>query len=112
MIETIKRRFETIEDRRHPSYIEHKLSDVLTIVFCAVLVGMDELCNIITYARAKANFFKTKFNIKKIPSKPTLSRILNMIDGKAVGKIMVDIMRENYDINLWKKSCNAINDIR
>ena len=33
--------FGVIEDPRHSSYVTHKLEDVLTIVMCAVLCGLD-----------------------------------------------------------------------
>ncbi|GHV33945.1 hypothetical protein FACS1894187_03500 [Synergistales bacterium] len=39
----IKERFANIEDPRHQSYVEHKLCDVLTIVMCAVMSGLDQL---------------------------------------------------------------------
>ncbi|GHV34046.1 hypothetical protein FACS1894187_03820 [Synergistales bacterium] len=38
----IKERFANIEDPRHQSYVEHKLCDVLTIVMCAVMSGLDQ----------------------------------------------------------------------
>ena len=37
---------------------------------CAVLCGLDELCDIKTFADNKAEFFKEEFGIEKIPSKP------------------------------------------
>ncbi len=36
---------------------------------CAVLCGLDELCNIMTFADNKTEFFKEEFGIEKIPSK-------------------------------------------
>ena len=85
--------FEIIEDTRHQSYIKHKLSDILTIVMSAVLCGLDELCDIVTFAENKAEFFKKHFGIEKIPSKPTLSRVLSIIDGQKVAEVMIEIMQ-------------------
>lgn len=86
--------FEIIEDPRHQGYVKHKLCDILVIVMCAVLCGLDELCSIVTFAENKASFFKERFGIEKIPSKPTMSRVLGSIDGAEVGKIIVAIMKE------------------
>lgn len=86
-------KFEVIEDTRHQSYVKHKLSHILTIVMCAVLCGLDELGDIVTFAENKAKFFKDNFGIEKIPSKPTISRVLSVIDGQKVAKVIIDIMK-------------------
>lgn len=86
-------KFEIIEDTRHQSYVKHKLSNILTIVMCAVLCGLDELRNIMTFAENKAKFFKDNFGIEKIPSKPTISRVLSVIDGQKVAEVIIDIMK-------------------
>ncbi len=86
-------KFEIIEDTRHQSYVKHKLSHILMIVMCAVLCGLDELGDIVTFAENKAKFFKDNFGIEKIPSKPTISRVLSIIDGQKVAKVIIDIMK-------------------
>jgi predicted transposase YbfD/YdcC len=93
-MEEIRAKFGIIEDTRHPSYIEYRLVDVLIIVMLAVLCGFDELGDIILYAQNKQTLLKERFSIEKIPSKPTLSRILSMVDGAKIGEIIIDIMRE------------------
>ena len=62
--------FAIIENPRHQGYVKHKLSDILVIVMCAIMSGLDELGTIMTFAENKADFFKKYFNIEKIPSKP------------------------------------------
>lgn len=86
--------FAIVEDPRHQSYIIHRLEDILTIVMCAVLCGMDTLGAIMSFAKNRADFLKTHFGIEQIPSKPTLSRILSMVDGNALGKIILSHMQE------------------
>lgn len=86
-------KFEIIEDTRHQSYVKHKLSHILMIVMCAVLRGLDELGDIVTFAENKAKFFKDNFGIEKIPSKPTISRVLSIIDGQKAAKVIIDIMK-------------------
>lgn len=87
-------KFEIIEDPRHQSYVKHKLSSILTIVMCAVLCGLDELGSIVTFAENKSDFFKNYFGIEKIPSKPTISRVLSVIDGQKTAEIIIDVMKD------------------
>ena len=91
-------KFSIIEDKRHQSYVEHNLTDVLIIVMSAVLCGLDGLAEIVEHAKNRAAFFKERFGISKIPSKPTISRILNMVDGEEVAKVIIDIMRDKAEI--------------
>ena len=86
--------FAAIQDIRHPSYVKHNLADVLTIVMCAVFCGMDRLCDIVAYAQNKAEFFRLSFGIENIPSKPTFSRILSVVDAKKVAEITLTMMKE------------------
>ncbi|MFI3257294.1 MAG: transposase family protein, partial [Spirochaetales bacterium] len=79
-MEEIKVRFAVIEDTRHPGYVEHKLADVLIMIMCSVLSGIDNLDEITHYLEESKDFFKEKLGIEKVPSKPTLSRILSMVD--------------------------------
>ena len=48
------------------------------------------------YANEKQDFFKAAFGIAAIPSKATFGRILSMLDGKAVGEAILDILRTRY----------------
>jgi predicted transposase YbfD/YdcC len=93
-MEKIRERLSLVQDYRHSSYIGHKLSDILIIVMVAVLCGLDQLNELVVYANEKAEFFERHCGISKIPSKPTFSRILNMVKGEAVVGVIVDIMKE------------------
>jgi len=93
-MEQIKVLFETIEDKRHQGYVKHKLSEILIMVMGAVVCGITELSDMMVYFEKKTDFYREKFGIEKYPSKPTLSRILNMVDGDAVGKAIVQILRD------------------
>ena len=86
--------FASIEDRRYQGYVKHKLSDILTIVACAVLCGVDRLCDIMTYAENKKEFFRAHFGIEKIPSKATVSRTLAAVDGQKVAEIIMAMMQD------------------
>ena len=86
--------FKEIEDTRFLPYVEHQLTDVLIIVMSGILCGLDELQDIVTYGKSNATFFRETFGIERTPSKSTLTRIMNLIDGEAVAAIIVNIMRE------------------
>ena len=86
--------FNEIADKRHQSYVKHRLQDILVMLMCAVLCGLDELGAVIVYIQNKADFFAQNFGIQEIPSKPTVSRVLRMIDGKQVAQTIIEIMRE------------------
>jgi predicted transposase YbfD/YdcC len=60
----------------------------------AVICGLDQLQNIALFAEERAAFFKKHFEIEKIPSKPTLSRLLNMVNAESIIKVIVQIMKE------------------
>ena len=94
-MEGIREKLSQIKDTRHMGYVEHNLVDVLILVMGAVISGMTELADMMVYFASKIDFYKEHFGIEKYPSKPTLSRILNMIDGDSVGEIISQIMREN-----------------
>ncbi len=96
-MDKIKEKFSLIYDTRNQSYMEHKLSDILVITMCAVLCGIDSLNGIVNYAENKKEFLKNKFDITKIPSKPTLSHVLNMVDAGRVAEIITGIMKESIE---------------
>ena len=96
--EYLREKFGGIEDTRHQSYVEHDLADILIIVMSAVLCGLDQLADIMEHAKNREEFFRDKFAIERIPSKPTVCRVLSLIDGEAVGKVIIDIMRERADM--------------
>lgn len=91
----LQKKLESIEDFRNQSYITYKLSDVLTIVMSGVICGLDSLEDLVIFAKERVSFFKDMFKIDKIPSKSTFSRILSVIDGKAIAQIVIDCMKES-----------------
>ena len=99
MREICEKYFETIEDTRCQCDVEHKLVDVLIIVMCGVLCGLDKPEDIATYGKEKLPFLKEHFKITKSPSESTLLRILNMVNGDAVAECVVSIMREKLDMS-------------
>ena len=90
--------FATIEDPRHQGYVRHSLADILTMVMCSVMCGMSKLCEIVAFSENKADFFKRHFNIDKIPSKPTFSRVLSLVDGQKVAETIMAVMQDKFGL--------------
>ena len=85
-----------IEDPRHASYVKHALADILIIIMCGVLCGLDTLGDLVVYAKSAGDFLRETFGIENIPSKATFGRVLSMVDGKQIGDAILDILRERF----------------
>ena len=92
----IRARMSAIEDPRHQSYVKYRLADVLIIIMCAVLCGLDTLGDLVIYAKNKEEFFAKELGIETIPSKATFGRILSMIDGKQIGDAIIDVLHSRF----------------
>ena len=92
-MDDIRAKFNVIEDPRHQGYVKHPLSNILIIVMLAVLCGLDELSEIMTFAEGRKTFLKEKYQIETIPSKPTVCRVLNLIRGEVIAEIIIDVMK-------------------
>lgn len=84
--------FGIIEDEREEGKVAHKLIDILKLVMIAILCGMDELSKIVDYGENKKDFLEKEFDIKAIPSKATLTRVMAMIDSKWLSLSVVCIL--------------------
>ena len=84
--------FGIIEDPRCEVNVIHPLVDILKLVMIAVLCGMDELDKIIDYGDNKKDFLEKEFNIKLIPLKSTLTRVIAMISPKWLSLSVVCIL--------------------
>lgn len=85
--------FGLIEDKRDQFTIKHKLIDILKLIMISVLCEMDELDKIVDYEKNKKEFLEKEFNIKTIPSKPTMTRVLVMINTEWLGLSIVGIVK-------------------
>ena len=92
MKEIILEYFSDLEDTRCQCDVDHKLVDVLILVMCSVLCGIDELDKMVIFGKEKQEFLNECFGINMIPSKSTLSRIMNMINADIVAEKIVSIM--------------------
>ena len=92
--EYYEKHFRELKDKRYENFVKHGLTDVLIIVMCGIFSGLDELQDIVTYGESNLNFFKENFGIDKVPSKSTLTRIMNLVDGEKMAEIIINMMRE------------------
>jgi predicted transposase YbfD/YdcC len=92
--ERTRRYYEGLEDPRYSVFVEHKLADILVLVQCAVMCGLDKLEDIEEYGKSKRAWLKEVFGIERIPSDSTLSRVLNLIDPDVVVDCVVEMMKE------------------
>lgn len=81
-----------IDDPRCEVNVIHPLVDILKLVMVAVLCGMDELDKIVDYGNNKKDFLEKEFEIKTIPSKSTLTRVIGIISPKWLSLSIVCIL--------------------
>lgn len=56
--------FNAIADNRHQSFVKHRLQDILAMIMCAVLRGLDELGAVMVYILFCTKFWNTGASIK------------------------------------------------
>lgn len=95
-MEKIIEKLSDIKDTRHSGYIKYKLADVLSIILCAVLCGLDDLESLHVFAESNKNLWEERLGLVSVPSKSTFGRILNIVDASAVGKAMSEILQERF----------------
>ena len=95
-MEEIRARMSAIEDPRHQSYVKYSLADILIIIMCAVLCGLDTLGDLVIYAKNREEFLRKELGIAKVPSKATFARILSMVDAKQVGETILEVLHSRF----------------
>ena len=94
MKDIIIQNFNQITDNRCQCDVKHKLTDVLILIMCAVLCGIDKIAEIVEYGKQKKQMLSEKFGIEKIPSESTVCRVLNMVNADIIAVCVVNIMKE------------------
>jgi predicted transposase YbfD/YdcC len=89
----MRRRYATIGDKRFIPFVKHDLADVLILVQCAVMCGMQQFEDICEYGHSKHRWLRKTFGIEKIPSTATLCRIMSMVEASAVVDCVVACMK-------------------
>lgn len=94
MKDIIIQNFNQIVDERCQCDVKHKLTDILILIMCATLCGIDTIADIVEYGEQKKKILSKNFGIDKIPSEATISRILNMVNAELLAVCIVNIMKE------------------
>jgi predicted transposase YbfD/YdcC len=81
--------FSEVHDPRHHSYTEHKLPNIMILLMGAVICGITELADMMTYFNSKKDFYRDNFQIENLPSKSTFSRILSVLDSESVAEAIL-----------------------
>jgi len=59
----IVQKFTDIKDPRHSGYIKYKLADVLSIIMCAVLCGLDDLESLHMFAESDRSLWEERLGL-------------------------------------------------
>ena len=94
MKDIIVQNFNQLIDERCQCDVKHKLTDVLILIMCATLCGIDTIADIVEYGEQKRAMLSKNFGINKIPSESTISRILSMVNAELLAVCIVNIMKE------------------
>ena len=92
-----ERKFCKVYEPKEKHGTDFKLKSRFACV-CGIFSGLDELQDIVTYGKSDIAFFKETFGIEKTPSKSTLTRVMNLVDGEIVAEIIINIMRETLGV--------------
>jgi predicted transposase YbfD/YdcC len=61
---------------------------------CGVLCGMDELSDIVDFGEIKRDFLRERFGVETIPSRSTLTRVMNIVNAEQLSLCIVKMMCE------------------
>jgi len=93
----VRSTFSDIEDPRCPSekVTKIRLADVLIVIMCGVLCGLQKYEEIEAYGRNNFEFLHNYFGIENTPSDSTISRIMCALDGDKVAQAIIKIMQSH-----------------
>jgi len=82
--------FEDLPDPRLDRRKLHKLSDIMTLVLCGAVCGVDNWVEMERFARAKERWFRTFLDLPNgIPSHDTLGRVFSLLDPDAFRRCFI-----------------------
>lgn len=88
---SITKSFKGLTDPRVLGRSQHYLSDILTIILCAVIGGAEGFNDIEMFAKCKESFFRTFLELPNgIPSHDTLNRVMSMLSPEEFSKCFIE----------------------
>ena len=98
LIEKIKEQAAAVPDYRHPSYTRHLLSDIIMIVFFAVLGNANEWGEIESFARKKEKWLRKYLELPNgIPTDDTFRLVISNIDTTHFFEVTVHLLLQTVD---------------
>ncbi len=93
--------FSIIRDPRQPWKIDHKLTDIVLLVVCAVICGAEGWEEISDFGKDRLAWLKQYGEFKNgVPSDDTIARVMGRLSGKQVQKCFAS----------WMESCHIKTD--
>lgn len=77
-----------VPDPRHKRGIRYKLSDLLLMLVYAALSGHSEGSEVEYYVELRFEYFRELIGLERVPSHDTFSRIIQMIDFRALAEML------------------------
>lgn len=98
LIEKIKEHADAVPDYRHPSYTRHLLSDIIMIVFFAVLGNANEWGEIESFAKKKEKWLRNYLELPYgIPTDDTFRIVISNIDTTHFFQVTVCLLLQAVD---------------
>jgi len=87
--------FSELEDPRVERNKLHALPDILLIVFCGSLCGVESWADFVEYGESKKDFLKRYVKLENgIPSKNTFNRVISKLNPEAFKKCFLDWVQD------------------
>jgi predicted transposase YbfD/YdcC len=88
---SVSQYFQELTDPRVEGRTQYFLSDILTIVLCAVISGAEGFNDIELFAKCKESFFRTFLELPNgIPSHDTMNRVMSMLSPEEFSKCFTE----------------------
>ncbi|WP_161938328.1 transposase family protein, partial [Clostridium tepidiprofundi] len=95
VIKDLIARVEKIPDFRDPSYVKHKLSDIVLLTLFAVLSNANEWCEIEAFGIKKEKWLRNYLELENgIPSDDTIRVVISNIDSRYFYEIVIEFFME------------------
>lgn len=98
LIKDIQKYADAVHDYRHPSYVKHKLSDIIMIVFFATLSNADEWAEIESFVKKKEAWLRRYLELPYgIPTDDTYRIVIGNINVEHFFRITVQLLTDTVD---------------
>ena len=98
LIDKIKNNAESVQDYRHSSYIRHKLSDIIMIVFFAMLANANEWGEIESFAKRKEKWLRQHLELSNgIPTDDTFRIVIGNINQEHFFNVTIQLLLQTIE---------------